>query len=161
MGVGVEEIERRLKLAFPGLDGDSGFRVTSKRTPVYNCIAWAYNYSDRWMWPYTSLTALLDGITYWPTDTITDEDVSVFMDAFRLKGYEECDSPDHEDGFQKIAFYTLPGTTHCTHAARELSNGFWTSKLGEEQDIQHGTPFSIENAAGYGRASHFMKRPFK
>ena len=160
MGSGVEEIKRHLESVFPGLKGDRGFKVTSKSTKAYNCIAWAYNYSDRWMWPHTSLTALLDGDTYWPTEDISNEDIMVFIDAFRIKGYELCDSPKHEDGFQKIALYTVPGTTRCTHAARELSNGYWTSKLGTEQDIQHGTPYTIENAF-YGQASIFMKRRFK
>lgn len=160
MGGGVEEIKQWLLQAFPGLKGDTGFRVTSKRTPVYNCIAWAYHYSDRWMWPHTTLTSLLDGVTYWPTEDISSDDVSTFIEAFKLKGYEICDSPEHEEGYQKIALYTVPGTTRCTHAARELSNGYWTSKLGELQDIQHGTPFSLEGYQ-YGEAKHFMKRPFR
>lgn len=160
MGSGVEEIKRQLGQLFPKLKSDDNFKVTSKKTSVYNCIAWAYNYSDRWMWPHTTITELLDGITYWPTDEICSLDVSNFIAAFALKGYEICDSFEHEDGFQKIALYTVPGTTECTHAARELTNGYWTSKLGKLEDIQHGDPFTIENPI-YGIASHFMKRPFK
>jgi hypothetical protein len=56
--------------------------------------------------------------------------------------------------------YVTPNTTECTHAARQLSNGCWTSKLGKLNDIQHGTPESIEGTE-YGIVYCFMKRKFE
>ena len=47
-----------------------------------------------------------------------------------------------------------------THAARQLSSGFWTSKLGEAYDIQHGTPQSIEGGI-YGCVYCYMKKAFE
>lgn len=57
------------------------------------------------------------------------------IDAFKTKGYELFNSWEHEDGKQKVALYVKEGTRHWTHAARELRSGFWTSKLGQGNDI--------------------------
>lgn len=157
MAKSLQEIKEDIITAFPKLRSDKGFKVTSREDPKYNCIAWAYNYDDRWMWPYNEQTILLDGITYWPTKEVMEATVSNFIEAFRLKGYEVCDSYQHEDGYQKIALYALPGTDQCTHASRELRSGYWTSKLGKGNDIQHGDPTTIENGM-YGKACCFMKR---
>jgi hypothetical protein len=44
-----------------------------------------------------------------------------------------------------------------THAARQLPDGQWTSKLGKYVDIEHSAP---EDVAGgvYGEVMQFMKR---
>lgn len=157
MGEGVEQIGQALKRLFPKLKDDLNFQVTSKRTPVYNCIAWAYHLNDRWMWPYNEVTMMLDGVCYWPTKEVMEPTIDNFIAAFRLKGYEVCDGFQHEDGFRKVALYAKPGTNICTHAARELSNGFWTSKLGKLEDIQHGDPTTIENNV-YGKVCCILKR---
>lgn len=157
MGSGVEESEKVLKGAFPKLIDDPYFKITSKKTSRYNCIAWAYFIDDRWMWPKTNISQVLDGIHYWPTQDITTTDVSTFISAFKLKGFETCDSPTHEQGYQKIALYTKPGTTECTHAAREHKDGTWTSKIGHLEDICHGSPLSLSGDI-YGLPTHFMKR---
>jgi hypothetical protein len=44
-----------------------------------------------------------------------------------------------------------------THAARQLDNGRWTSKLGELEDIEHSLR-DLEGAA-YGTVVQVMKRP--
>lgn len=162
MDKSAEELSFLLQ-CFPKLSKDPDFRITSPDTPDYNCIAWAYNYSDRWMWPGGIQMKIADGFTYWPDENSSD-DVSNFISAFRKKGYELCDSWEHEDGFQKIALYTKQGTTECTHAARELTQGKdcgkWTSKLGRFHDIRHTNPYTIEGDA-YGVVHCIMKRVFK
>lgn len=160
MGERVEEIMRFLRQVFPKLSQDKNFKVTSKDTPVYNCIAWAYKIDNRWMWPNTGEYTFLDGVHYWPSDEILDCDVSNFIEAFMLKGYECCENSDFEPDYRKIALYVKPDTTECTHAARELSNGCWSSKLGKSNDIQHGTPETIEND-DYGKVFCFMKKKFE
>jgi len=45
-----------------------------------------------------------------------------------------------------------------THAARQLPDGKWTSKLGQLEDITHGTTDVIEGG-DYGEVVQFMKRP--
>ena len=43
----VEEIKK----AFPGLQYDAGFQITSPEDVDYNCIAWSFGRNDIWMWP--------------------------------------------------------------------------------------------------------------
>ena len=145
---------------FPGLATDKDFKITSPETPDYNCIAWAYHYDDRWMWPGGVSEKTLDGFHFWPDDVSDSTDVQSFIDAFRLKGYSVCDDLDFNPQYRKIALYVKKGTTICTHAARELSNGLWSSKLGSGHDIQHGTPYSIEGQV-YGVVYCLMRKPYK
>lgn len=156
----MDESVKLIKEAFPGLQNDSDFKITSPIDPNYNCIAWAYQKKDKYMWPHPLSSAALDGICYWPDEVIKSPDVEAFIEAFRLKGYEICNSELYEKGFQKIALYVKPGTTECTHAARQLLSGKWTSKLGPNHDIDHGSLYSIEGDS-YGVLYCVMKRIFE
>ena len=61
-----------------------------------------------------------------------------------------------ESGFVKVALYG--SNLFYTHAARQLPNGKWTSKLGRGEDIEHDSPDDV--AAGvYGAVLGVMKRP--
>ncbi len=161
MGERIEQIKRELVQLFPKLKDDDGFEITSKETPAYNCIAWAYNIDNRWMWPNTGEYEFLDGVHYWPTDEIQEASIENFIKAFEMKGYECCDDWHLEKGYQKIALYAKPDNWDiCTHASRQKRDGNWTSKLGRECDIQHGSPFSIENNI-YGKVRCLMKRVFE
>ena len=151
--------EASIVALFPGLSNDPDFKVTSPSTPNYNCIAWASHYDNRWMWPKIPGMLLFDGWSYWPDGVENSEDVSAFIKAFEKKGYVLCDNADFEKDFSKIALYIQPGTTDCTHAARQMRNGKWTSKLGRLNDIQHGTPYTIEGDA-YGKVHCIMKVPY-
>lgn len=135
MGERIEEIAKNIIQNFPNLEHDANFKVSSKEDIKYNCIAWAYNLADKWMWPNTTENPHLDGVHYWPTSDILDCDISNFIKAFEEKGYELCEKWEFEKGFRKIALYVTPNTTECTHAARQLQNGFWTSKLGKIEDV--------------------------
>lgn len=152
--------EAQIIKSFPGLEHDADFKITSRSTTDYNCIAWAYHYNDRWMWPGGQECKLFDGFHYWPDDVEDSTDVSAFIKAFEKSGYTLCDNCDFEEGYRKIALYVKPGTTECTHASRQLSNGKWTSKLGRLNDIQHGTPYTIEGYA-YGVVHCVMKKEFR
>lgn len=152
--------EIRILASFPGLKSDPDFRITSPENPDYNCIAWAYHFDNRWMWPGGVEEKTVDGFHFWPDGIEDTVEVAAFVEAFRKKGYEICDSSDFERGFRKIALYVKPGTTECTHASRQLSNGLWTSKLGPSHDIQHGTPYSIEGDV-YGSVYCIMRIPFR
>ena len=50
--------------------------------------------------------------------------------------HENCESGDLEVGFEKVAIYAQADGAP-THAARQLPDGTWTSKLGQEVDIGH------------------------
>lgn len=82
--------------------------------------------------------------------------MAVLIDAFRFLGFTECPNGSLERHVEKVALY---GNSYFyTHAARQLPNGHWTSKLGKCEDIEHETP---EDVAGglYGEVVEFMQRP--
>ena len=67
---------------------------------------------------------------------------SCFEDfAIRVR-YEECQSAALDAGYEKIALYALQndnGVLVPTHAAKQLRDGRWMSKLGGLEDIEHNT----------------------
>ena len=78
---------------------------------------------------------------------------------YASQGYQLCDDWNFEVKYKKIALYINDNTGYFTHAARQLRNGFWTSKLGPSFDITHETPFTIEGNH-YGRVNAFMSKIF-
>jgi hypothetical protein len=136
------------------------FRKTSPEDKSYNCIGWAAEDDSRWWWPDTL------GISYWPEAIERREDIKTFALAYSSIGYRICDNERAEKGFQKVALYA-DHFQKPTHAARQLDNGLWTSKLGESFDIVH--PFIREwtnifigdtyfDLANYGRLAAIFKR---
>lgn len=81
------------------------------------------------MWP----DAL--GIYYWPSGVVRAETIPAFIEAFSTLGYEICDSEELEQGREKVAIYASHDSPK--HAARQLSDGSWTSKCGGCEDITH------------------------
>lgn len=157
MGKGFSPNELNIiRIKFPKLLSDPYFKITSKPTPEYNCISWAMVKSDRWT-QCPSGTKIYDGVSWWPPEAKNGLEISCLIDAFEKMGHEICETGELESGFRKVALY-CDNNNHWTHAARLLSNGFWTSKLGAWIDIQHGDPYSIEGPA-YGNVYCFMKFP--
>ncbi|MGO9273517.1 MAG: hypothetical protein ACLQOO_25320 [Terriglobia bacterium] len=85
--------------------------------------------------------------------------LNAFIAAYRALNYHPCSDPDLETGFEKIALYVdLIGVP--THAARQLANGLWTSKLGDFEDIEHKT-LDCLNGQLYGSPLVYLKRRVK
>ena len=124
----------------------TGYQITSAPTISYNCIAWAMGDQTRWWWP----DALCQ--YYWPNNVARTESIESFSEAFSLQGYTKCENGDHEDGIEKVALYGIFGLP--THAARQLPNGEWTSKLGGDHDITHHTLEGLYGPA-YGYVLQF------
>lgn len=130
---------------FPHLT-DENCRVTSPRDTNYNCIAWSVGDVSRWWEP---------GL-YWPQSSPDRElGPQVLVEMFRCLGFEECESPDLEPGFDKVAVYG--NSLFYTHAARQLPSGKWTSKLGKCEDVEHNSPDDVSGGV-YGELLHIMKR---
>jgi hypothetical protein len=140
-----------LEALFPGLRG-SAYQVTSPANDVYNCIAWAAGETVRWWWPD------LPPKRYWPAGVVRDETLAAFQQAFESLGYAVCAGEALEAGFEKVALYAQ-ADGFPMHAARQLSSGRWTSKLGELEDIEHGLR-DLEGAE-YGTVVLLMKRPLR
>lgn len=140
-----------LEVIFPNLAA-SGYVLKSKQTEEYNCIAWAAGDEEKWWWP-----SLDPDLSYWPPGVRRERSLQCFIEAYETLGYEVCETPVLEEGFEKVAIYVndkgLP-----THAARQLPNGVWASKLGELEDIWHMSLSGVEGK-DYGTASTTLKRP--
>jgi hypothetical protein len=137
------ELHQRLILAFPKL-AETPFTVTSRPTSDYNCIAWAAGDDSYWWWPGR----------FWPKDVPAKETRVAFIKAFAQRGYQKCDSPEFEEGYEKVCLYEKLGRP--THAARQLPNGTWTSKLGADHDISH----ELDGLRGvkYGHPAVYLRR---
>ena len=134
--------------AFPRLTADN-HRVTSPASREYNCIAWAAGDAGAWWWPDP------EGVGFWPEGAPRQETVAAFVLAYYTLGYEPAADATLESGFEKVALYArgdLP-----THAARQLPNGRWSSKLGPQEDIEHD--FDALDGPVYGRIIAVLKRP--
>ena len=135
--------------AFPNLV-DSGYRISSPQNYRYNCIAWAAKNDNKWWWPDPQ------NIGYWPAGIPRKVSLESFILAFASFGFSVCDDWNFEAGYEKIAIFTdlqdIP-----SHAARQLSSGEWTSKLGRLEDIEH----ELSGVAGveYGKIATVMKKP--
>lgn len=136
-----------LEQQFPLLQ-PTGYTITSPQTQSYNCIAWAAGDVKHWWWPDPS------GCAFWPANAPRVESVEAFIEAYRSLGYELCASHDLEMGVEKVALYVANGQP--SHAARQLTDGGWTSKCGRLEDIRH----TLEGLVGdmYGQAVMFLSR---
>jgi hypothetical protein len=95
------------------------------------------------------------------TQCAREATVGAFVLAFGTLGYVACDDGLLEDGVEKIALYAElepDGTLSPTHAAVQLPDGYWSSKIGDFEDITH---FTVESLHGpvYGEVVQYLKRP--
>ena len=124
-------------------------QITSEADTAYNCIGWAatgqksewWQHTPGYRWPGPNRSSVIESL------------VSVFVSL----RYEQRPASETsvEAGYEKIALYARNG--FWTHAARQLPNGKWTSKLGEDEDIEHD---SAECICGikYGTVHCIMRR---
>ena len=150
---------------FPSLAKDPHFKITSPWSYDYNCIAWALGTDEKRFWPFVEdedgniipPDEYEDGDEdiFWPNNVARDKKVETFVKCFQTYGYTLCPDSLPEPNFTKIALYAIDG--EVTHAARQLPNGLWTSKLGPLNDIQHGSPEAIEGEF-YGKVAMYMKK---
>jgi hypothetical protein len=124
------------------------FVLTSAATGEYNCIAWALEDTSRFYW--TGPKAFF----YWPENLPREETIESFIQLFQQNGYEICQHALKERSFIKIALFVKDGLP--THAARQLPNGLWTSKLGSWEDVRH--TLSAISGGLYGDVAVVMKK---
>ena len=143
--------------AFPRLH-PGNHEITSPSTPRYNCIAWAAGDDRRSWWPD------VDEVAYWPSNVARVETMEAFVEAFQTLGYLTCEDSEFEPGNEKVALYAHRGMP--THAARQLPDGRWSSKLGRSVDIAHtldaldgslyGTAMLCRKPMRKQRSSHYV-----
>jgi hypothetical protein len=91
---------------------------------------------------------------YWPDEVPRDESIEAFVGVFESLGFQSSQPAEPEQGFEKIALYARGNCP--THAARQLENGSWTSKLGPLEDITLSLNGLI--GAAYGEVVAILKR---
>ena len=140
----------KLRTVFPGLTDDNHI-VTSPSSNRYNCIAWAAGDSERWWWPADQ--------NFWPVSALRTETVQAIKSAFSTLGYTPCEDGRFAKGYEKIAIFAKQDGSRLvpTHAAKQLPNGRWTSKLGRDRDIEHENIDDLISEA-YGEPVSFMHR---
>jgi hypothetical protein len=79
--------------------------------------------------------------------------------AYKTIGYEVCGDGVIEAGYEKIVIYEEDGVP--THAAKQINEVWWKSKLGRWEDIEHKTVRAVQTFNGvgiYGEAAVYMRR---
>ena len=131
---------------FPNITTQN-YSKTSERTPVYNCVAHAVGDYTQWWWPHEN--------AYWPPGCPLADSIDSFDMMFSYLQYAVCEDGEFEQGFDKIALYALNGVP--THAARQVSQGRWSSKIGQYIDIEHA-PDALEGPR-YGYVIKYYRKP--
>lgn len=154
-------INRQLLInIFPDLARDANFKILSERTPIYNCIAWAMGYTDRWVDP-----SIVDNIPWlwWPHGAERSYRPEALISAFEAEGFEISDNSKVEEGYSKVVLYKNQNTGKWTHAARIITSDVEHSKFGKAWDGQHSHNVLCHTAKGqeiqsYGIAYAYMKK---
>jgi len=137
-----------LETDFPRLQ-QSGFIEISPRDKTYNCIAFAVGRKDAWWQAFPA-----PGY-YWPPFVPNDESVDALTRLFETLGYAVCPDGKYESEYDKVAIYATG--SEYTHAALQVREDWWASKLGKSIDIQHRLD-ALEGGI-YGQVARFLKRP--
>jgi hypothetical protein len=82
-----------------------------------------------------------------------------FIVAFEASGYELCENATFQEGVEKVVIY-VDDDGEPTHAARQTETGQWTSKLGQDVDIEHSGIEGVEGPT-YGSVAAILQRPMR
>lgn len=126
-----------------------GYKVIGQASDSYNCFSYAVGLTD----------VLLDPAFYWPDNIARGYTLEIFIKCFENYGYVCCENSDLETGVEKAVIYgrgDLP-----LHAARQMDNGLWTSKIGSLELIEHhldAFDIATQEFANYGSVLQFLSR---
>jgi hypothetical protein len=116
-------------------------------------VAWVEREMDRWLEPDM----------FWPAgvpEPDSDADLDCYFALFRTWGFEDCDSPDREDEYLKIAIFATGD--EFDHVAKQLPSGAWSSKGGTLYDFRHGSLDALKGCRVMPGTTlvQIMKRPY-
>ena len=138
--------EKLLTGAFPKLSSE-GFEIIEQASERYNCIAYAVGDTGSW-WDDNEKH-------YWPAHATRSNSIESLKEMFAGLGFEQCHDSRIEDGYQKVALYEEQSV--WKHAAVQMPNGRWRSKMGQGPVIEHLSPESLSGGP-YGNATIYIRR---
>jgi hypothetical protein len=148
------DVRADLEAMFPRLR-DSGWIQTSDYEMKYNCVAYIADDREQWWEPEDR------GGWYWPPG-LPKNDFSLdnYLRCFDYLGFRRCDEGSLEPDVEKIAVF-VDDADEFSHVARQLTDGWWSSKLGVYEDISHPTNETLlcGRPIAYGQNLIFMARP--
>lgn len=133
---------------FPHLFDDKHYKLLSEQTPIYNCIAWAMGFNDRWV------DTVLSPGHWWPDGVLREDSPQALIDAFVAVGFEVVDNDHYEENYDKVALFQKEGK--WTHAARIESDEVEYSKFGGSFDGVHS--HNVFGGSIYGDEYAFLRR---
>ena len=136
-----------LAQAFPRLTSE-GFEIVGQPSGRYNCIAYAAGDASEW-W------GVEEEDYYWPDYATRSDSIESLVEVFAGLGFRQCQDSSLESGYEKVALYEERGM--WMHAALQIPNGHWRSKMGGGPIIEHLSPESLSDGM-YGSASVYMRR---
>jgi hypothetical protein len=120
-----ESVEAMAENLFPKLRNND-FQVIGAPDWKYNCAAFGFGLTDRWLWPTDN----------WPRKFNKADDLRSFTDFLvKVGNAVETTNEAYERGFIKIALYG--GYRKAKHVARQRSDGLFISKCGSDGKIAH------------------------
>lgn len=102
-------------------------------TTAYNCFAWAVGRTDIFLapdpppWPGV--------VAYWPAGIPRDRSLEAFVECFATFDFALGERDHSGREFERIVLYGKADEPR--HAARQLADGRWSSKLGHLEIIEH------------------------
>jgi hypothetical protein len=123
----------------------------SKARRRCNCFAWVVGDEARGWYPRGD-----PDLSYWPPGVRDDFTIDAFVEAYATLRFVPCADGALVDGIEKIALYADAGGAP-SHAARQLADGQWESKMGTWEDIRHTTTACLEGG-DYGVVKVYLER---
>jgi hypothetical protein len=139
----------------------SGYGKASEEDEFYNCFAFAADEKNTEVW-WTPVH--LGNGFHWPEGLDRKTDIDTFVKLYKIEGgFEPCENNSIalEDGIEKVALY-VDDQNDVSHAARQLEDGSWASKLGDWEDIEHSKLEGLSsdiNKPAYGKVVKILCRP--
>lgn len=135
---------------------DDNFAVTSDKTGLYNCAAYAVGVREFQVWPERR------GGVRWPDELPVGETLDVFIQYFEGHGFSVATSEDvlPATGVERVAIYTLRSGNVGHVARQDPQRGVWHSKLGIHEDIEHLHPADVESDQN-GDVALIMERGYR
>jgi hypothetical protein len=121
--------------------------IPNSESDSYNCISHTIHLKEDISWP-------IDTRHYWPTKReLTKESFDLF---YEHHGFEKLSILDftYNENYTKVVLYT--NNNIPTHAAIQIDNTYWESKIGRLGIIRHDL-FEIENDV-YGEITQIYRK---